>query len=496
VQKVKLNGAVDAMLDLRKFIEKAAGLDEIKTVNGLHWDKEVGAFTEMTYRAKPVNTPALLFDRIADYPEGYRCLYGMLASQRRFGLAAGLDIEANANRMDLLKAFRKKMVDIPPIAPRFVDSGPVLENVLSGDDVDVLKFPVPIHHELDGGRYIGTADAVITRDPDNGWINLGTYRVQVIDKDRVVCYITPGKHGRLQRDKYLKQGKPCPVLIVVGVVPILWLVARYKVPGNVGELDFAAGMAGQPIEVIKGEVTGLPIPATSEIVLEGEISPTDTVPEGPFGEWAGYYASSAREEPLIHIKRIYHRNNPILTCAASQRPPHAHLFERSFIRSAGLWDKLERADCPEIQGVWMHEAGSGRTFNVVSIKQKYYGHSRQAAILASQLSPAAYASRFTVVVDEDIDPSNLYDVIWAMGTRCDPQVDIEVNKKTWSSVIDPLVFGDILYNSRAQIDACKSYEHYHDFPPVAETTPEYKRVMLDKYRDLFREVIGDDIFGL
>ena len=144
----------------------------------------------------------------------------------------------------------------------------------------------------------------------------------------------------------------------------------------------------------------------------------------------------------------------------------------------------------------MHEAGSGRTFNVVSIKQKYYGHSRQAAILASQLSPAAYASRFTVVVDEDIDPSNLYDVIWAMGTRCDPQADIEVNKKTWSSVIDPLVFGDILYNSRAQIDACKSYEHYNDFPPVAQTTPEYKNYMLEKYRDLFKAVIGDDIFGL
>ena len=88
------------------------------------------------------------------------------------------------------------------------------------------------------------------------------------------------------------------------------------------------------------------------------------------------------------------------------------------------------------------------------------------------------------------------DVIWAMGTRCDPQNDIEVNKKTWSSVIDPLVFGDILYNPRAQIDACKSYEHYHDFPPVAETTPEYKRVMLDKYGDLFKQVIGDDIFGL
>ena len=496
MQEIKQDEKIEIMLDLRTFIEKAEALGEIKTVKGLHWDKEVGTFTEMTYRAKPVNTPALLFDRIADYPEGYRCLYGMLASQRRFGLATGLDIDANLTRMDLLKAYRKKMSNRTTIPPCFVDTGPVMENVISGDDVDVLKFPVPIHHELDGGRYIGTADAVITRDPDSGWINLGTYRIQAVNRNQVVCYITPGKHGRLQRDKYLKQGKPCPVVMVVGLAPIIWVVSRYKVPGNVGELDFAGGMVGQPIDVIKSEITGLPFPVHSEIVLEGEISATETVPEGPFGEWAGYYASSARDEPLIHIKRIYHRNNPILTCAASQRPPHAHLFERSFIRSAGLWDKLERADCPDIQGVWMHEAGSGRTFNVVSIKQRYYGHSRQAAILASQLSPAAYANRFTVVVDEDIDPSNLYDVIWAMGTRCDPQVDIEVNQKTWSSVIDPLVFGDILYNSRAQIDACKAYEHINDFPPVAQTTQEYKKIMLERYRDMFKEVIGDDMFAL
>lgn len=492
MQKLSNDQKTEVMLDLRSFAGYAGQIGELKYINNLHWDKEVGSFTEMVYRAKPVNSPALMFDHIGQYPEGYRCLYGMLASQRRFGLATGIDIASNKTRMELLRAFRKKMSGNQPIAPRYVDSGPILENVLSGDDVDVLKFPAPIHHELDGGRYIGTADAVITRDPDTGWINLGTYRVQAVNKKQVVCYITPGKHGILQRNKYLSQGKPCPVLIVVGVFPLLWVVARYKVPGGMGELDYAGGMVGQPIEVIEGADTGLPVPATAEIVLEGEISATEMTPEGPFGEWAGYYASSARKEPLINIRRIYHRHNPILTCAASQKPPHAHLFERAFIRSASLWDKLERADCPEIQGVWMHEAGSGRTFNVIAIKQKYYGHSRQAVILASQLSPAAYANRFTVVVDEDIDPSNLYDVIWAMGTRCDPQQDIEINKKTWSSVIDPLVFGDQLYNSRAQIDACKPFEHIHDFPTVAQTSPEYKKFMVEKHGALFKEILGQD----
>jgi len=465
-------------------------MGELKRLSGLHWDKEIGAFTEMVYRAKPVNAPALLFDKIPGYPEGYQCLYGMLASARRFGLAIGLDIKENPTPTHLLQAFRKKLADIKPAPPQYVNTGPIFENVLSEEAVDLLKFPVLIHHELDGGRYIGTADAVITRDPDEGWINMGTYRVQVLNKNQAMPYISPGKHGRLQRDSYLARGKPCPMVIVVGVYPILYMVSRYKVPRGVSELDYAGGIAGQPLEVIEGKYTGLPIPAQAEIALEGEVSPTEKAMEGPFGEWAGYYASGPRMEPVFNVKYIYHRNNPILTCAASQRPPHAHLFERSFIRSAGLWDMLERADCPGIKGVWMHDAGSGRLFNVISIKQQYYGHSRQAALLASQLPPAAYANRFTVVVDEDIDPTNLYDVIWAMGSRCDPEKDIDILRKTWSSHIDPLVFGDELYNSRAIIDACIAYEHRDDFPTVSQTSPEYKEVIMKKFGHLLREVLG------
>jgi len=476
--------------DLREFLSHVDSMGELKTISNVHWDKEMGAITEMVYREKPIDSPALLFEKIPGYPEKYQCLYGMLASVKRFGLAMGLDVSGNVTRMDLLKAYREKMKDLKPIPPRVVATGPVMENVIEGDEIDVNKFPVPIHHELDGGRYIGTACGVITRDPDEGWINVGTYRVQVLDKDRTLSYISQGKQGRIQRDKYLQQGKPCPVIVVVGIDPLLYMAARYQVPLKMSEFDFAGGIAGEPIDVIEGKYTGLPFPANAEIVLEGEILADEKAPEGPFGEWNGYYAGSRQEEPVMKVKRILHRNDPILTCAASQRPPHSHLFERCFIRSSGLWEKLEKSDCPSIKGVWVHEAGSGRTFNVVSIKQEYYGHSRQAGLLASQLPPAGYVNRFTVVVDEDIDPSYLYDVIWAMGTRCNPEDDIDILRKNWSSRLDPLSFGDKLYNSRAVIDACIPYEHLHDFPQIAQTSPAYKKVMMDKYGELIRELVG------
>jgi 4-hydroxy-3-polyprenylbenzoate decarboxylase len=99
-------------------------------------------------------------------------------------------------------------------------------------------------------------------------------------------------------------------------------------------------------------------------------------------------------------------------------------------------------------------------------------------------------NRFTIVVDEDIDPSNLYDVIWAMGTRCDPEQDIDILRKNWSSRLDPLTFSDALYNSRAVIDACIPLERRKDFPKIAQTSPEYKKVIMDKYGKIIKDIVG------
>ncbi len=484
-----------AYRDLREWIEGVEAMGELKTLRNVHWDREMGAMVEMSYRKLGSKTAALVFDDIPGYPAGFRCIYGMMCSPRRFAYTiGGIDVSSVRGTMDYLKRYRERMRNVAYIPPVEVQSSPLLENVLEGKAVDVFKLPVPIHHELDGGRYIGTACAVITRDPDSGWINAGTYRIQVVEPATGMCYISPGKHGRLHRDKYFERGQPCPAVAVVGLDPLLFLAARYQVPPGLSELDWVGGLRQQPMEVLRGQYTGLPIPANSEIVLEGEFRHDEKRMEGPFGEWPGYYAGGKIEEPVFRIKRMMFRNNPILTCAASNKPPHSHLYERAFIRSAALWEGLEKAAVPELRGVWVHEAGSGRTFNVVSIKQKYYGHSRHAGILASQMVPVAYGNRWTIVVDDDIDPSNLQEVVWAMGTRCDPKEDLEIMRKCWSSKIDPLVFDDKYYNSRVVVDACIPYEHRNDFSPVAETSAELKAKMLGKYAKQFEEILGKDVF--
>jgi 4-hydroxy-3-polyprenylbenzoate decarboxylase len=477
-----------AQNDLREFIRAADRQGEVAYVDGAHWDKEMGAVTEVLYRQKVEKSPMLVFDDIPGYPKGRRTAYGMFGSPFRLATVLGIDAALSGDRMEMLQHFRKNIKRAyKQIAPVTVDDGPVLENVVRGEDVDVFAFPVPIHHELDGGRYIGTACGVVTRDPDTGRVNVGTYRVQALGPNLCASYISNGKQGLIHRDKYLKAGEPCPVAIVVGADPLTYLAGGYTMADNVPEFDWAGGMLGRPMELIAGEVTGLPFPARSEIVLEGWILPDETVREGPFGEWHGYYAGGARSEPPIRIERIYHRSDPILTCAASQKPPHSHLFERCFLRSAALLDSLEGAGVPDVRGAWLHQGGAGRTFCVVSVKQRYHGHSTQVGLVASQVNPVGYVGRWIVVVDDDIDPSDIHDVIWAMGTRCDPKTRTTLLDNCWSSRLDTMVTDPAkLTNSRMVIDACKPYERIDSFPPVAQTSRELAAQVRAKYAELFR----------
>ncbi len=477
-----------AQNDLREFIAACEARGELAHVSGAHWDKEMGAVTEVLYRQKVEKAPMLVFDDIPGYAKGYRTAYGMFGSPFRLATVLGMDPALSDDRAEMLNYFRKNIKRAyAQIAPEIVTEGPVLENVVRDGDVDVFSLPVPIHHELDGGRYIGTACGVVTRDPDTGRVNVGTYRVQALGPNLCASYISNGKQGLIHRDKYLKAGKPCPVVIIVGCDPITYLAGGYTMADAVPEYDWAGGMMGRPLELIEGEVTGLPFPARSEIVLEGWILPGEKVKEGPFGEWHGYYAGEAREEPPIRIERIYHRTNPIMTCAASQKPPHSHLFERCFLRSAALLDSLEGAGIPDVKGAWLHQAGSGRTFCVVSIKQRYHGHSTQVGLVASQVNPVGYVGRWIVVVDDDIDPTDIHDVIWAMGTRCDPKSRTTLLDNCWSSRLDTMVTDYTkLTNSRMVIDACKPYERYDSFPPVAQTSKELATEIRAKYGDLFR----------
>ena len=182
--------------DLREWLKDVEAHGELLKISGAHWDLEMSSISELVHgqgKAKEPR-PVLLFDDIPDYPKGYRTLFGMLDSTWRMAKTLGLPEEPN-DRMGLLRNWRNKARNLKPIPPRVVSSGPVLENSLTGDDVDLLKFPVPRYHEHDRARYFGTGHAVIHKDPEDGWTNLGTYRNMVVDRNHLALHSTEGHHG-------------------------------------------------------------------------------------------------------------------------------------------------------------------------------------------------------------------------------------------------------------------------------------------------------------
>ncbi len=467
--------------DLRSWIDQARKLGEVRDVAGATWEEEIGMATELLHLSD--SAPAVLFDKIPGYPKGYRVLTNFFGG-KRMNMTLGFPTELS--RVELSNEFNKAFQEAKLMTYEFVKDGPILENVQRGDKVNVLSFPVPFWHENDGGRYIGTGSYDITQDPDEGWVNLGTYRVMVHDEKSVGFYISPGKHGRIHRDKYMARNQPMPVAVVVGNEPLLFLMACNEVPYGISEYEFAGALRGKSYPVIRGEVTGLPIPANAEIVLEGFVDPKKRRREGPFGEWTGYYASDVRDEPVLDIKAIYHRNNPIILGCPPNRPPDELARYRAVIRSGLLKQELEKAGLSGIKAVWAHEAGSSRMLLVIGIEQRYGGHATQVGHVASQCHVGAYAGKYVIVVDDDIDVSNLEEVIWAMLTRSDPATSIDIIHNTWSSALDPRIHPDDkakgkLTNSRAIIDATRPYEWRDRFPMVNMSSPERARKAQEKF---------------
>ncbi|MFC1970439.1 UbiD family decarboxylase domain-containing protein, partial [Chloroflexota bacterium] len=246
--------------DLHDWLKDVETHGELAHLTGANWDLEMSGISELVYESGKVKEPrpALLFDETPGYPKGYRTLFGMLDSVWRLAKTLGLP-EDQTDRMALLRNWRNKAKDLRPIPPRFVSSGPVLENSLTGEDIDILKFPSPRFHEHDRKRYFGTAHSVIQKDPEGDWVNLGTYRNMVIDRNHLAVRSTEGHHGSIiMFEKYFSKGQVMPIAIAVGTDPILWhLSCEPSTPWGVSEYDVAGGIKGEPIEVIEGPYSGL-----------------------------------------------------------------------------------------------------------------------------------------------------------------------------------------------------------------------------------------------
>jgi UbiD family decarboxylase len=466
--------------DLRSFIATLEKLGEMKTISGAGCDLEIGAITELaSLREK---CPAVLFDSIPGFKKGFRVLTNVMSSRVRERLV--YRVSNDLSDPEALRYWKDKLKKFTPIEPREVSDCPVKENVALGTDIDVTRFPWPKWHQRDGGPYI-CATSTVTRDPETGYINVGCYRFMLLGKDKIVAHIGSGHDGDVIRKKYWAQGESCPVAISLGQEPSIYAASITNMNWGVSEYGFAGWMQGAPVEITKGAATGLPIPARAEVVLEGEmLPPSDGMEvEGPFGEASGYYGGGARPAPVTVIKSMLFRNDPIILGA----PPFLGA-SKGILSSRGVlvWNELEALGIPNIKGINLSWGMA-----IISLKQAYPGHAMRAAHGALG-GTAGYHGRFVIVVDDDIDPFNLGQVLWAIATRCDPETSLDVCRRIWSYKIDPRLpkqkkeVGDYT-GSVAIIDACRPYHWIDDFPSTTQISEDLLKKTQAKWGRFFDE---------
>ena len=488
--------------DLRSWLEEIDKHGELKTIKGANWDLEMSSIIEIMAGEPSEKKPIVIFDEIPGFPKGFRTLFGLLGSPLRVAKTMGLSM-GSEDRMTILREWRQKVRDMKLIPPQIVSTCPVQANVDTGDKIDLFKFPIPRFHEHDGGRYFGTCAGTIQQDPDSGFTNVATYRSMMVDRNHLAIHILEGQHGTAIMRKFQPSGKKMQIAIAVGVDPTLWFASYSKaVPWGCSEYDYAGGIEGSPIEVFKGEYTGLLLPANAEIVVEGECDPNVRVGEGPFGEWNGYYANMGLTpvpEPLIEVKAVYYRDNPIMACHLPGSPNlNLGNMTSSLSHSDGIWTRLEKSGIPGVKGVWCYsEVAGDNLFAVVSIEQLYAGHSREAGLAASQY---AHLNRYTVVVEEDIDPSNLKQVIWAIMTRGKPHEAIQILDRCRSNSSDPTISMEEkrkfkvppkpLYNSRVIIDACRPLEWKNEWYPVVKISSELREQTMKKWQTTIKGILS------
>jgi UbiD family decarboxylase len=452
--------------DLRDFIAKVDLLGDLRRISGASADHELGGITEVA--AGMAHCPALLFDRIPGQPPGNRVFTNATVSSRRAALALGID--PSLPPLDALRIWKERRTKLTMMPPQQVSEAAYLENAMEGTEVDLGRLPCPIWHRGDGGPYIGSGALVMTRDPESGWVNSSIYRIQVHSRNRVtIQFDHNGRHGAIIAKRYWDKGEPCPVAVVCGQDPALFISGFEYLPEGASELDFAGAIKGAPIPVYPGPRTGLPIPVGTEIVLEGMLLPfaETSLPEGPFGEFTGYYAADKRPAPVMEVTAIYHRTDPILLGSPPLKPPRFH-FGLSF-RAAAIWANLEAAGVTDVVGAWQHVS---QLMTVVALKQRYAGHSKRAGLIAAAQS---YMGRVVVLVDEDVDPSNLADVMWAVTTRAEPSEDVDIIRNAWSSSLDPRISAadrdsGLTSNSKMIIDACIPFQHRDAYPGTSALT--------------------------
>jgi UbiD family decarboxylase len=397
---------------MRAYLEKLEAAGKLRRVaKPVDRSWEPGALAKWMFQALPEHERfGLLFEHVtgSDMP---LVLGALGSSTAAYALALGVEpAQINAHVRNALRAM---------ILPAVVSTAPVQSVVRRGKDIDLDELPIPTFTPgKDVAPYITTT--VLTRNAETGVQNLGVYRTQVLDPQRVIVNLTPGRQGYLNAKSYHDRGQAAPIAWVIGAEPVVYCAAVANLTYGVDELDFAGGLAGAPIELVRAATSELLVPANAEIVIEGEVRPGEMALEGPFGEFAGFMGP-VEERPIARVTAIASRPDPIYYGLVSQMPPSESTMLQS-LTNAGLLLKQLVDDLGETS---VDDAFIDLTFGgvlahaIVAMRPAVPGHAKRIGRLIAAASPF---KRITLV-DSDVDIRDPLHVEWAMNARYNPARD-------------------------------------------------------------------------
>jgi 2,5-furandicarboxylate decarboxylase 1 len=410
--------------------------------------------------------PVLLFERVRDYDIPIVC--NVLASRR--ALAFALGVREGALATEYARRIKETL------KPVVVDEAPFRHRVLTGKDVDLRALPIPTYFPGDAGRYL-TAGMLVARDPETGVETEGYHRFQVKGRDRMGVSL----HSRRRMFEYQRraeaQKRALPCAIALGLHPLVSMGSLAYPPPDVGKFEVVGGLLGEPLEIAPCATIDLHVPAAAEIVIEGEILPNEREPEGPFGEFTGYFSRRSTEHVFV-ASAIAMRERPWFQSIGSGRAGD-HITTLGLVREAEITNALARV-IPNVTGVHVPLSGTSSFTAYVAIKQGRPGEAKH--VIPIVLGVDHYL-KLVIVVDDDIDVFDESDVLWAVATRMQADRDLVVIGGSLGAMLDPSA-DDRGVTAKLGIDATRPFGE-----PFAE------KLVMDPERMAWARALVDRLGG-
>jgi len=407
--------------------------------------------------------PILVLEQVRGFDMPIVC--NVVASRRALAFALGVP------ESQLALEYARRIKDT--LKPVVVADPPFRRHVLTGPDLDLARLPIPSYFPGDAGRYL-TAGMLVARDPETGVETEGYHRFQLKGRDRMGVSL----HSRRRMFEYQRRaearGRALPCAIALGLHPLVSMGSLAYPPADVGKFEVVSGLFGEPLEIAPCATIDLHVPAAAEIVIEGEILPGVREPEGPFGEFTGYFSRRSTEHVFV-AKAIAMRERPWFQSIGSGRAGD-HITTLGLVREAEIYNALGRV-IPNVTAVHVPLSGTSSFSAYVAIKQGRPGEAKH--VIPIVLGVDHYL-KLVIVVDDDVDVFDESDVMWAVATRMQADRDLVVIGGSLGAMLDPSA-DDRGVTAKLGIDATRPFgEPFADKLVMDPARLAWARALVDR----------------